>query len=105
MRMKNVTAVMSMCKHDDRDELQQSTDLSLNEIKQCRKRSKKSATKDKKEFISSHLQSDFHGSSALQWRTARSVRAPFIPRPINLYNISGKLTPKSMRATLFAEYL
>ena len=65
----------------------------------------KSATKDKKEFISSHLQAGFHGSSALQWRTAGSIRTSVTPRPVNLYNISGKLTSKSMRATTFAKYL
>ena len=86
-------------------DLQQSTDLSFHEIKQSRKRIKKSAKKDKQEFISSHLQSDFHGSSALQWRTARSIGAPFTPRPVNLYDISGKLTPKHTRPAVFAEYL
>ena len=75
-------------------DLQQSTDLSFHEIKQCRKRIKKSAAKDKN-----------FGSSALQWRTARSIRAPFTPRPVNLYDISGKLTPKHKRPTVFAEYL
>ena len=43
-------------------DFQQATDLSFTEIKQCRKRIRKSASKDKKEFISSHLQGDFHGS-------------------------------------------
>ena len=86
-------------------DFQQALDLSPSEIKQCRKRIKKSATKDKKEFISSHLQADFHGSSAHQWRTARSIRTPFSPRPVNLYNIHGKLTSKHMRTTTVAEYL
>ena len=45
-------------------EFQQATDLSFTEIKQCRRRMKKSAIKDKKEFISFHLRADFHGSSA-----------------------------------------
>ena len=58
----------------------------------------------KHSFIASHLQSDFHGSSALQWRTARSIRAPFTPRPINLYDISGKFAPKHKRPEVFAEY-
>ena len=83
-------------------DFQQASDLSLSEIKQCRRRIKKSATKDKKEFISSHLQADFHGSSALQWRTARSIRPPFTTRPLNLCNIHAKLTSKHMRATTFA---
>ena len=69
------------------------------------KRIKKSAIKDKKEFISSHLRADFHGSSAHQWRTARSIRTPFTPRLVNLFNIHGKLTSKHRRAITFAEHL
>ena len=47
-------------------DFQQSLDLSPSGIKQCRKRIKKSAAKDKKEFISSHLRADFHGSAHCQ---------------------------------------
>ena len=47
----------------------------------------------------------FHGSSIHQWRTARSIRKPFVPRSVNLFNIHGKLTSKGLRATTFAEYL
>ncbi len=84
---------------------QDSTDLTVHELKTLRKRIKKSASKDKKQFISLHLQEDFHGSSVQQWRTARSIRKPFIPRSVNLFNIHGKLTSKHLRATTFAEYL
>ena len=55
--------------------------------------------------MASHLQSDFHGSSALQWRTARTIRSPFTPRLVNLYNVSGKLAPKPRRSEVFEEYL
>ena len=37
---------------------------------------KKSASKDKKQFIAAHLQQDFHASSIQQWRTARHIRKP-----------------------------
>ena len=40
-----------------------------------------------------------------QWRTARSIRKPFVARSVNLFNIHGKLTSKDLRATTFAEYL
>ena len=38
-------------------------------------------------------------------RTARSIRTPFNPCPVNSYNIQGKLTSKHLRTTTFAEYL
>ena len=86
---------------------QDCTDLTIPEIKSLRKHIKKSATRDKQQFIAHHLQEDFHGSSINQWRTARSIRSrkPFTPRSVNLFNIHGKLTSKDLRATTFAEYL
>ena len=86
-------------------QFQDCTDLTVPEVKSLRKRIKKSASRDKKSFIAQHLQDDFHGSSIYQWRTARSIRKPFTPRSVNLYNIHGKLTSKDQRATTFAEYL
>ena len=86
-------------------QFQDCTDLSVPEVKSLRKRIKKSASRDKKQLIAQHLQDDFHGSSIHQWRTARSIRKPFVPRSVNLFNIHGKLTSKDLRATTFAEYL
>ena len=86
-------------------QFQDCVDLTIPEIKALRKRIKKSASRDKKQFIAQHLQEDFHGSSIHQWRTARSIRKPFVPRSVNLFNIHGKLTSKDLRATTFAEYL
>ena len=74
--------------------------------KSLRKRIKKSASRDKERHcIAQHLQEDFHGSSIAQWRTARSIRKPFTPRSVNLFDIHGKLSSKDLRATTFAEYL
>ena len=86
-------------------QFQDCTDLTVPEIKSLRKRIKKSASRDKKQFIAQHLQEDFHGSSINQWRTARSIRKPFTPRSVNLFNIHGKLSSKDLRATTLAEYL
>ena len=79
--------------------------LTIPEVKSLRKRIKKSASRDTKQFIAQYLQDDFHGSSIHQWCTARSIRKPFVPRSVNLCNIHGKLTSKDLRATTFAEYL
>ena len=85
---------------------QDCTDLTVPELKSLRKRIKKSASRNKKkQFIAQHLQDDFHGSSIHQWRTARSIRKPFTPLSVNLFNIHGKLTSKDLCATTFAEYL
>ena len=84
---------------------QSASDLTTPELKAIRKRIKKSASKDKKQFISAHLQEDFHSSSIHQWRTARHMRKPFTPQSVNLFDIHGKLSAKHQRATVFAEYL
>ena len=83
------------------------SDLTTPELKaiRSRKRIKKSASKDKKQFIVAHLQQDFHASSIQQWRTARHIRKPFVPRSVNLFDIHGKLSAKHQRASVFAEYL
>ena len=87
------------------DSFQSVTDLTVPELKAIRKRIKKSASKDKKPFISVNLQDDFHSSSIHQWRTARFIRKPFTPRSLNLFDIHGKLSAKHQRASVFAEYL
>ena len=48
------------------------TDLTMAEVKQYRNKIKKLARRDKKQFIMTHLQDDFHGSAIQQWRTART---------------------------------
>ena len=81
------------------------SDFTTPELKAIRKRIKKSASKDKKQYIAAHLQQDFHASSIQQWRTARQIRKPFVPRSVNLFDIHGKLSAKHQRASVFAEYL
>ena len=86
-------------------QFQDCTDLTIPKIKTLRKQIKKSASRDKKQFIALHLQEDFYGPSIYQWRTARSIRKLFTPRSVSLFNIHGKLSSKDLRATTFAEYL
>ena len=75
--------------------LQNKTDLTAQELKQHRNKVKKLARRDKKQFILTHLQEDFHGSAVQQWRTARSMRKEFRPSPTNLINPKGKLVSKA----------
>ena len=81
------------------------SDLTTPEFKAIRKRIKKSASKDKKQFIAAHLQQDFYASSIQQWRTARHIRKPFVPRSVNLFDIHGKLSARHQRDSVLAEYL
>ena len=81
------------------------TDLTVDEVKQYRNKIKKLARKDKKQFIMTHLQEDFHGAAIQQWRTARTLRKDFRPTPTNLINTKGKLVSKVARAETFADYL
>ena len=80
-------------------------DLTVDEVKKYCNKIKKLARKDKKHFIMTHLQDDFHGSSFHQWRTARTLRKDFRPAPTNLINTQGKLVSKAARADTFADYL
>ena len=84
---------------------QSATELTTPELKAIRKKIKKSASRGKKNFIAAHLQEDFHAPSIQQWRTARHIRKPFVPRSVNLFDIHGKLSAKHDRASVFAEYL
>ena len=86
-------------------QFQDCTDLTIPELKSLRKRIKEFASRHKKQFTAQHLQEDFHGPSIYRWRTARSIRKPFTPRSVNLFNIHGKLSSKHLCATTFAEYL
>ena len=79
--------------------------IDMEELKRDRKTIKKSARKDKKAFISRHLESDFHGTNVQQWDHARSIRSSFKPRASALYNQEGKLVSKTARADTFADYL
>ena len=77
----------------------------MEDLERARKTIKKAARKDKKIFISRHLESDFHGTNVQQWDHARSIRASFKPRAAALYNPEGKLVSKTARAVTFAAYL
>ena len=79
------------------------TDLTIAEVKQYRNKIKKLARKDKKQFIMTHLQEDFHGSAIQQWHSARTLRKDFRPALTNLINAKGKLVSKAARAETFAD--
>ena len=57
------------------DHFQKTTFADIAELKQARKRIKKSARRDKKDFIANNLLSDFHGSSVQQWTLNRAPLA------------------------------
>ena len=77
----------------------------MEDLKRAHKTIKKAARKDKKVFISRHLESDFHGTNVQQWEHARSIRSSFKPTATALYNSEGKLVSKTARAATFADYL
>ena len=87
------------------DHFQKATFADIAELKQARKRIKKSARRDKKDFIANNLLSDFHGSSVQQWTHTRHIRSDFKPRSAGLFNDKGKLVSSSQRARTFADYL
>ena len=86
-------------------ELQEKTYETVDDLKRDRKIIKKAARKDKKLFISRHLEDDFHGTNIHQWDHAKSIRSPFKPKAAALYNTQGKLVSRSARAQTFADYL
>ena len=79
--------------------------MTCQELKQFRKRLKKSARKDKKQFIATALRDNFHGSSIDQWKQVRQLRSSFRPQNTNLLNKDKKLISKEERPQAFAEYL
>ena len=86
-------------------EMHSNTDMTFQEVKQFRKRLKKSARKDKKQFIATALRDDFHGSSIDRWKQVRQLRSSFRPQSTNLISKDKKLVSKEERPQAFAEYL
>ena len=87
------------------DKFQKTRFDDISSLKIARKQIKKSACKDKKQFVSSCLYNDFHGSSVHQWTHARTIRSPFQPRATGLFNLKNKLVSKTQRPSTFADYL
>ena len=87
-------------------DFQNQTFEDLTQLKSACKIIKKAARKDKKLFISHHLEKDFHGSNIHQWDQIRSIRSDFKPKAAaSLYNLQDRLVSTSSRAPTFADYL
>lgn len=75
-------------------------------IKPLRNKTKRSAKRDKKQWLISRLESDhFSPSAASQWRTLKRVRSKYSPRIQSVNFPNGSPAPESLKATLLAQHL
>ena len=70
-----------------------------------RNKIKRLSRRDKKLWISDHLQEDFRGGPAEKWQQIKRLRKGYQPRPPNIRNDQGKLVPPEQRAETLAAYL
>ena len=63
-------------------DFQSTTFDDITSLKAARKQIKRLARKDKKLFVSTALEKDFHGFSAQQWEHIRSIRSDFKPKQL-----------------------
>ena len=86
-------------------DFQSTTFDDITSLKAARKQIKRRARKDKKIFVSTTLENDFHGSFGQQWEHIRSIRSDFKPKAAALFNVEGKLVSKTQQAKTFTDYL